>query len=166
MNGSEPKTIHVLVGETGVSRQSLSKWLLQDGIAPVSYKGKSGLYDPEKVNECVAKHRNGSANGESDPEKIDPKTGLSWFQAKLREDTIRLRRENEEEEALKSERWMSTDKHHEILRILCTKIEQLPGKMKSELGLTAQQSERARQMLDEARQLAAGQVSAIPEEAA
>lgn len=159
----EGMTVNQLVEQSGSDQRSIKKWLKLDSIVPLRKERlgqhDSDIYDRKQAFECIARHQRAKSGKGAE---VDPETNLTWFQAKLREDVIKLRRENETEQGLADSTLMKTETHHLILRIMANALEQLPGKAKSELGLTAPQTTRLRKMLDETRSAAAAEVQALP----
>lgn len=85
----------------------------------------------------------------------DAKTGLSWREAEIVERTRKLRIENEQSERALDKEWIRTERHLQILGLMIEALEHVPGKAKSELGLSDAQSKEIRRMIDEARHSAA-----------
>jgi hypothetical protein len=92
---------------------------------------------------------------------FDPVTGLTWAQADMREEALAKRRENEIQDKKKSGEWMEVATHHAILASVIEKLESLPGKARSEAGLSDRQMEIIRRLHDEARSSAALEVEEL-----
>lgn len=137
-------SLRALAKKTGSTERSIKKWL--------------ELEQPETEADAVAIIRKHQEAGEAKGGEIDPETGLTWFQAKTKEEAIRIRRENEREEKLESKELMPSAEHLEVLVQLCQKLEQIPFKAKSELGLNDQQKKQLQRMIDEARKVAADSI--------
>ncbi len=128
-------SIRALSRETGVDRATAAKLA-------------AGITDHQEAVTLIRDWQSSRAPGQTD---VDPTTGLSWFKAKLREDTIAKRRENEFAQKTISREWIEVAQHHRILGAYIQKIEQLPGKLRSEQGLTDSQANAMRRALDDAR---------------
>jgi hypothetical protein len=106
--------------------------------------GGLALDDP-KLHE-ILKERKKAVKSEK-----DPATGLSWFQAHMREATLQKRRENKLADEVMRENWVEFAYHLEILKSLTEALDRIPEKLKSEFGLTEPQQARVQQVLDDAR---------------
>jgi hypothetical protein len=137
-------SIRELARKTGADRASIKKWIV----------GVKDEADAIKIIE----ERKRKAPVET---AIDPDSGLSWFQAKAKEDTLKQRRLNEVAEKVKSEEWMATATHHAMVTMIVGQLELLPGKAKSQLGLDARQSAELQRMIDEVRTNAAGEIEKV-----
>jgi len=82
---------------------------------------------------------------------IDPETGLTWRLALVREKVIALRRENDIAENALRRDWMPAERHFTLLKNLCTKLDQAPGRAKSQLGLTEEQRLALQKIIDDLR---------------
>lgn len=155
-------TINQIAEKTGADRLSVKRWLEAEGIKPARIERRDGengeirYFGPNAlkfVSERKKKNKTRiSANGATG---IDPETGLTWHQAKLMEEAKELRRENLKAEKLLAEEWMEVSDLHKILSLIATRLEQIPGKARSELGLSDSQVLALRRMMDEAREVAA-----------
>jgi hypothetical protein len=153
---AEPKwvTANALSQQTGAERRDVRKWLATENVETKSDAQGRTLYRKDAAVQVIESHRKKTKRPEkatAADSNIDPKTGLTWFQAKMREDTLQKRRENEIAERLKDETWMAVDAHHQFLSQLCGKLDQIPLKARSELGLPDSQALRLQKMIDEAR---------------
>ena len=154
-------TILDLMRETGSDRVAIERWLLMDGISPVRTKQEQGRvrkWWPRDLSiACIQSHKSRSVhrNGEAN---IDPETGLTWHQRKDREDALSKARDNEVADKLKNEEWVSAEFMHNKFASFCLALEQIPGKLKSEIGLTDKQALAVRRAIDEARESAAKEV--------
>lgn len=107
--------------------------------------------DKEKIRVCEERRRSSATSS-------DAEASLSWFQQKAKEETLRLRRVNETEEAARNREWMATKTHHEIISLLMNQLEQLPGKAGSQLGLDARQVQLVQRLVDDVRLSAAQEI--------
>lgn len=87
--------------------------------------------------------------------RIDAETGLDWREAEVVERTRKLRIENKQSERALDDGWVTAEYHQKVISLIIEALEHVPGKAKSELGLTAAQETILRRMLDEARHAAA-----------
>lgn len=134
-----------LARETGADRASIAKWC-------------AGITDKDQALQIIR------AKQKSTVEKnIDPVSGLPWSLAKEKEQALKLRRANEEEDKIQANEWMATETHHKIVSLLVNQLEQLAGKAKSQLGLSSDQALQLQQMIDEVRENAANQVEQAKE---
>lgn len=131
--------------ETGHDRASLAKWF--DGRNPKTKQEALAIIDEREPKAA--------------PDATDPASGLSWFQASQREDTLRKRRANEEQEAIQAKRWMLAEDVFAILRAAMNRIEQFTGKVKSEAGLTDTQAAVVQKNLDDYRNQLATDIEAM-----
>jgi hypothetical protein len=157
----EGVSVQDLADETGMEIHTVRKWLQLEGVKPVRQrklgKRKVPYYELEKALEVILPHK-GRAKDLAAGHLVDPETGLTWNQAKLREEARKLRRANERAEKLESRELMPTADHHAIVGAIVARVEQVPGKAQSELGLSPAQVEQLRRMLDEARESAAKEI--------
>jgi len=84
--------------------------------------------------------------------------GLSWFQQKAKEETIRLRRLNEIEENTKNRSWVAMKTLQGIVSLIMNQLEQLPGRVGSQLGLDGRQVAAMQRLIDEVRLSAAKEI--------
>lgn len=140
-----PSTVRGIVNKYGIDNRTLAK--IRDA------NGGLALGDP-KLHEILADRKKAMAS------EKDSETGLSWFQAKMREDTLQKRRENELADQIMRESWVEVSYHLEILKSLTEALDRIPEKLKSEFGLTEQQQARAQQVLDDARTDASNAIQA------
>lgn len=152
-------SIQSLYAKTGCDPKNIRRWFIEAGLEPAEVKGKSKLFDEKKGLKIISQHKKGSRE-ESDSE-VDPETGLTWFKAKLMEDTLTKRRERKLQEAIDAKDYILTTLHHDVLRAVINRLEQIPGKAKSELGLTDAQTVGIRRMIDEARQESAKEIKEL-----
>jgi hypothetical protein len=136
-------SVRALARKTNHDRDSISKWI-------------EGAATEEEALKLIAE-RKGAAKAIS----VDPTTGMSWWQARLREDVMRLRAEREERDAIQQEKWMLTSDHFKIIAAITGRLEQVPGKVSSEQGLSPGQTLGLRKALDEAREVAANEIEAM-----
>jgi hypothetical protein len=135
-------SIRGLARETGADRASIKKWT-------------AGITDKAEALRVIRERQKKKEGNEAN---VDPDTGLTWFQAKQKEEALKLRRLNETAENQKNETWMATATHHEIVSLIMNQLEQLPGKVASQFGLDARQSEVMRRLIDEVRASAAVEI--------
>jgi hypothetical protein len=154
-------TINQLATETGSDQRSIKKWLNGEGLEPIGHQKlgqhESALFQKEAALEIIARHQAKNSDGNED-NKVDPDTGLTWFQAYLREQTLERRRKNEIAEKVKDEEFMRAEDVKQVFAVLMNGLDQLPGKLKSELGLTTAQKTRVQTIVDEARKSAAKRI--------
>jgi hypothetical protein len=155
-----------IAAAAGCDRASVVKWLALEGVKPVRIE-KNGkrkpfkFYGPDAL-EVVKSHckqvakKNGAVAS-----NFDPETGLTWAQAEMREEALAKRRENEIQDKKKSGEWMEVETHHAILAAVIEKLDSLPGKARSEAGLSDRQMEIIRRLHDEARSSAALEVEEL-----
>ena len=142
-------SIRELATKTGHDRATLNRWL-------------AGITSEPEALAAIAEHE---AAGGAKPGTVDPKTGLSWFQAKLRDDVIEKRRLNEIAEKAKCNEWFPTQLASEIFKSLIERLENIPGRLASEQGLTGKQVIAMRRLIDEARAAVGKQIRNMPTEA-
>lgn len=135
-------SIRALAKRTGADRASIAKWI-------------DGITDEKQALAVIREHQGKTKRPAG---AVDPKTGLTWFQAKLREDTLAKRRENTEKQREQDAKWMTVKDHHRILATLVDRLERLPGTLKSQLGLSDNQANQLRKALDDLRTEAADEV--------
>ena len=134
-----------LSSETGHDRASLAKWFA--GRNPKSKEEAMAIIDEHDTK--------------ATPEATDSVSGLSWFQASMREDTLRKRRVNEEAEAIQQKLWMRTDDVLAMLRLIVSRLEQLPAVVKSEAGLSDAQALTMQRKIDDMRTQIADDIEAL-----
>lgn len=117
-----------------------------------------GPDDPKALELCNQRHLKHAAPQEDDPARFDPDTGLSWHVKKTMEEAKRLARENLIADKLLNQTYMMVDDHLEVIGLIAEKLNLLPGRCKSEMGLSDSQLVRLTRMLDEARAVAAKQI--------
>lgn len=169
-------TIGDIEERTGVNRRTIEKYLSIAGVKPVeTVAGRFKYYDldqclsalEEKVRKAKPTRSNGAIpksipkiNGDANP-NIDPETGLTWAQKELKERARKLQRDNEAAEKLLSKELMKSSDHDRMFSALVSRLEQIPSKAQSELGLNPVQILGLRRMLDEARTVAAKEINAM-----
>lgn len=147
-------TLPELSRKLGCNYATARKWLNAEGVKPVrvegreSGKGSFHYYDEEKATAAVKPHLKAQHNTVP---SIDPETGLTWGQKKTMEEALKLEREREIADALKAKELMRVSDHQRILTGGISRLEQVPGKAQSELGLSGQQVLGLQRMLDEVR---------------
>ena len=85
--------------------------------------------------------------------KIEP-----MFALKQQQEYRKLKRENDIEDRKLSEEWLTWEDHRKVLSTLVNRLEQVPGKARSEAGLSDAQTAIVQRMIDEARSDAARDV--------
>lgn len=147
-------TINQLAEETGSDRTSIKKWLKADGIQPLHRerlgKHDSDIYPRDRSLECVYAHQSRNAP-ETTKHTHDPVTGLTWFQAKTREEALAKRRENENASALADGTLIKLSDVEKLIGIVINRLELIPSKMQSEHNLPSPATKRLQSLLDEAR---------------
>lgn len=91
-------------------------------------------------------------------EKVQTKKRGDGYQRKMDAEAAIKERENRIAQNLEDETYMETSTVKQIFATLCEALEQIPSKLRSELGLTHPQKARAQQLLDEARANAAAKI--------
>lgn len=145
-----------LAAESGMEPHTIRKWLAAEGVEPVEERahgkrGKFPYYDRDEALAAILPHKGAKKSAVNED-------GLSWHQAKLREEVLELQRENERAEKLEAKEIMLTADHLQILASIIKRVEQVPSKAQSELALSASQVAGLRRMLDEAREAAAKEI--------
>ena len=142
MKSKRKFSIRDLAKKTGHDRATIARWL--DGVTTEA--------DALKViaEREAAEVKNGA--------NIDRETGLTWFQAKLREDTIQKRRENELAEKVKSREWVPMEWHFGQIKACVNLLEELPTKAGNTLALSAAQVLGLQRMLDDVRRAVADSI--------
>lgn len=156
-------TVSEIAEDESCDRASVVKWLKLEGVKPVATKkfGKRTFqYFGSDAVKVVKSHckRVASRNGESN---IDPESKLTWAQLSLKEKAIATQRENERARRLEADEIMLTTRHHQILSAVMGRIEQVPGKVKSEAGLDDRQFAVLCREIDNARSAAAVEVEGM-----
>jgi hypothetical protein len=141
-------SLSYLAKKSGMIRRTVKKWLDLEGLEPP--------YDEKEALKVLASHKQGTARQEN--KNVDPDSGLTWAQKKMREDAKARERENEIAEALKSETYLTWDNHHKIITGTMQKIEQALAKFKATFGLSDAQMLQANRLIDEARMEAAATI--------
>jgi len=133
--------------QVGCTRESVAKWLHEAGLTPESEGA---------VELCKQRHKK---KDEPDPNQIDPSSGLTWYKLEQKEKALKLVADRVKKERLESREYIQTSEVLKIFSVLCSKLEQVPGKAKSELSLSEEQKVRIQKMFDDARQDAAKEIS-------
>jgi hypothetical protein len=136
-----------LYEETGCDRGNIRKWISDAGLEPVETKGTAKLYNHDKAIAIIAQHK----KGEKIDSNVDPETGLSWFQADLMEKTLSRRRERILQEKKDRLELIPASFHQDALRLVMNRLEQIPGKAKSEQGISDAQMVGLRRLIDDVR---------------
>lgn len=143
---------------TGADLAAIRKWFAQEGVEPIrtkQCKNRVMRWFDEKRGLAVIVARRGNNALRNGTVNLDPETGLTWHQRKERAEALAKERENEIAEKTKSEEWVSAEFMHNKFSNFCIALEQIPGKLKSESGLTDKQALAVRRAIDEARESAA-----------
>lgn len=149
----------------GCDYNCLRKWLKLESVKPVRTQGSWSFYDEGEATAAVRPHLAKSKKRETDADKnIDPETGLTWSQAKMREQAIAQRLENAKEERKLSEEWGLIADFERLLKSLTDRIEQLPGKVRGEAGLTEAQAKIVQRECDAMRTDAAAEIRRMAEQ--
>lgn len=119
---------------------------------------------PGALEMCNERHLKHAAPQQHDPARFDDETGLTWPVKKVMEEAKKLARENRVAEKLESKTYMLVDDQLEIMGLIAEKLNLLPQRAKSEMGLSDSQVVRLTRMLDEARAVAAKQIEANEKE--
>jgi len=139
---AKPKTsISELFELTGADRRFIKKWLKEAGV---------GLDNKNRCIEVIQEHQR-SGKQQKAGSAVDPATGLTYAQANVAEQMRQRRLENNEREMEMSKEWMKTEEHCQILKGLCTALDNVASKAKSQLGLTEEQRIGVQRILDDAR---------------
>lgn len=148
---------------TGADRAAIKKWFAEAGLESVRMEILAGnevhFYDRDKglaIIEPKTRKREQKATSAN----IDPETGLTWAQRKSKEEGRRIKLINDEKERQISRKWITQDENLRRIRAITGKLEQLPGKFKSQFAISDAQTEGLRRMLDEAREGAAQEIEA------
>jgi hypothetical protein len=147
-----------LAKKTGADRATVRKWLDIEGVKPLVRKAKKKLYNEKEALAALKPHLLPKGSRSTQP-NIDPKTGLTWNQKLLKEKAREVEMENDRKAKLLSDEIMLTTDHHRILAAVISRVEQVPGKAQSELGLNGAQVLGLRRMLDEARVTSAKEIA-------
>ena len=142
------------------------KWLPIECKAVGTGSRGEALYDEAEATAVMERHRGKhSSHKPENPAPVkgkgamfDPETGLSWPALYEKEKAVELRRKNREEDARVKREWIPADKVKEMFSAFTQSLEQLPGKLSSELGLSPTQTLAIRRGLDEARQNASAKI--------
>jgi hypothetical protein len=139
-------SISALMWECNSDRDNIKKWLMQAGY------DKANLDPALRAEYVKIIHSHQRKIG---PGGIHHKTGgreaLTYLERKQKEETRKLARENNIAEKALSEEWMTTAAHHAILASLMSKLELIPDKARTDMGLSSGQRDRLQKLLDEAR---------------
>ena len=134
---SKIESAHSLSKKTGASWRSVVAWLEEAG---------KKASDPGAYELVKARHEKRPTSAGA-----DPKPGLTWFQLKTKEEALARQRENRIADKIEKQEYMAASDVLELLSAFCNRLEQIPGKVKSELGLSDAHTKRIQKMLDEAR---------------
>jgi hypothetical protein len=137
-------TLSGLALETGSTRQNIRKWLTDEDLLK---KGKITAGTHQACIDCIREHQRARS-----PQAIDPATGLTWTQSSKREETLLRRLEREVIERKSANEWLTAEYHLQILRNLVDRIELVPGRLKSQLGLNEAQKQAIQKTLDDIRE--------------
>jgi hypothetical protein len=146
--------------------ETVERWLAKCGIEPIRTEIKGGkkfrvwglnaLQAAEKMTKAVINAPAPASNGNGDGGVTN------WAHAKLKQETIKLEMENEQKRKLAEKEIMLTEDHYRQVSAIINRIEQVPGKARSELGLSDAHVTGLRRMLDECRNAAAEEIEKEP----
>lgn len=148
----QAKDLMVMIG---CSVATFYKHVKQLGIEPLYKKGLCHFYDQsvvEMIKSAIQQQVKSPVTKRKTKSGIDPSNGLPWGQSLMKEKTIQLVLENENELRKLSDKWILASVCQEMLSAGIQRLEQVPGKIKSEIGLREDQITIIRRMLDEVRQ--------------
>ena len=143
---TERTTIEALCRECKSHREDVARWLEAAGYDRLNL---DPAHHAEYVRIIQAHQR--LKPGLDKGDKHRDKDGLTWSEAKQREETRKLKRDNEIAEKVLLDQWMTTSAHHAILSAIFSAIEQVPGKYKAATGCSAAHCKKLETMLDESR---------------
>jgi phage terminase Nu1 subunit (DNA packaging protein) len=125
--------------------RTVRKALEREGIRRVS-----GKYPAQALDRVIPhlKHYKGEIPAGETPANIDQRSGLSYAQLLTREKALEQERRNEEEQAVREKKWVLAADMCDILRMITNKLEQYPGRARSEAGLTDTQSGVIQKLMD------------------
>jgi hypothetical protein len=152
---AEGVTITGLFCKTGVERLTIIKRFQTEGLNPIRKRGRRAYYDESEAMKVLAPQIAKRANAAHSEPNIDPETGLTYHQKLEKEKSIEIALRNRDTERAQSNKWLTAEEVDEMLSLLISRIEQLPEKWKSQLGLTDAQVIAIRRGLDEIRTEAA-----------
>lgn len=157
---SEAVSINEFSRLSGSARDSIAAWFRLENLAPADTAGKHRKYDKGKGLEIIRRHAEPSRHRaqQNRDANIDPETGLTWAQKKLKEEAQALERENRIAERLENKTYIDAVECYETLSQLCRKLDQIPSKARSMFGLTAAVEKGLQQLIDDAREAAAKQI--------
>jgi DNA-binding transcriptional MerR regulator len=154
-------TINQLAQRNDSTPRTIKHWIEVLGIKPTR-KGKRRFFS--EVDEANIKPHLRSvkvAEASTNGPNIEADTGLTYAQALMKERAIKERRENEEAEAVQSKRWFPTDKMLEMFAAIVNRMEQLPGKVRSEAGLSETQMAVVQAKVDDTRRQIASDLEGL-----
>lgn len=162
---SEYLTVNALAELTNADCRHVKRWLNLEQIASRDEDGHK-VFEMNAAVACIELHRRRREKSTemhaANPNAIDPVTKLPWLVAKIREDAIEKRLRNQEEARRQSDEWIDAVSHREVVSAIVNRLEQFPGRMRSELGLTAEQEIGLRKGLDQIRCEAADEIEKTP----
>lgn len=132
-------TINQLSEEFGSDRRTVKKWLAQEGIVA----GKDG-YSAEQARACIRRFKERLEAREPDIE------GSGDAAEKIRQEVIKLKRENRIQERLEAETYVEREEVEKLILMAVSKLENIPSKIESEFG-DPRIKKRLEQLLDEVR---------------
>jgi len=134
---------------------TLERWLYAEGLDRDAVTHKWPPLSDELVDKIWEKHRNQRYPG------ADPQTGLTGRQRLELAKAIEQERKNEIEAKVAAEEWISRDTVFAMIKAIADSLEQLPGKVRSEAGLTDDQANVLRRAVDEARKSAENKIGEV-----
>ena len=129
-------SVRALARKSKCDRDSIARWI-------------QGCETEEQALKAIAERKVPLKAGGTDAD------GMSWWHAYLKERALKLRRENAQAAGIEAGTWMATADHFKIVAAVASRLELIPGKVSSELGLSPGQTLAIRKALDQARQVAA-----------
>ena len=147
---------------TGATPRTVRKALEVEGIVRV--KGKFPEQALERIKPHL-KHYDGPPAEEAPAipsgetaANIDQASGLSYAQLLTREKALATQRANEEEEAIRQGKWMLATDVYDMFKMMADKMEQLPGRIRSDAGLNDIQAAVVQRLIDDIRNAMADQI--------
>lgn len=144
---------------------TVKKYIDLEGLQPVKRKDMGNrdvcYYDQKKALRLLLPHLKQQERHRQKEKNLDPETGLTWAQRKMREEAIEKARANRIADKLEGNVYLTWENHHKILSAMMKKLDQAVDKSKSELALTDHQALRLRRIFDDARKEASAEVGAM-----
>jgi hypothetical protein len=109
---------------TGSDRKDIRRWLADAGLTLSSSEADCLA--------CIEAHQRKPLPQAA----LDGNAALPWRLASVRQDVIRMRRENAAAEKVMRETWVSSERHDKVMTGFCNLLSTVPAKAKATLGLT------------------------------